>query len=302
MQAVLEKKSNLLFGKFASFFKSFSSKFPLVITSRKKIEELADAQDEIQRLNKTLLDQQAHLLGLNIDLEGTYAALHSAQDEVAALETQVQPKDELIEELRSNIETLNTEVEDLNHVVTALEIDLDEAVGKFLDSHNLRSLKTEWLLRHVDGVELDAGVFDGLNVEQTVVKVANRLVHDNLNDLTVEDIAWIKGWAEGKVGWHADYLRFPSRIVVNLSDDLMSQVRQILARIDAEKLSSQERCERIKEIIIQDPDCLTEDEGMTEEECEYTEPLKNLPFGIELTDEQLALIDRFDKSSSFKCR
>jgi hypothetical protein len=92
------------------------------------------------------------------------------------------------------------------------------------------------------------------NVEQTVVKVANRIVSDNVSDLTVEDITWIKRWAEGKAGWYFDDLRFPSRIVVNLSDDLFSQVAQIVSRVHAEKLSSRERCERIKEIIIQDPD------------------------------------------------
>lgn len=75
-------------------------KIPLVITSRKKIQELQAAQDEI--------------LCLNVDLEGTYAALHSAQDEVVDLKGQVQPKDNLIEELRRSIKTLNTKVEELN--------------------------------------------------------------------------------------------------------------------------------------------------------------------------------------------
>lgn len=75
MQAVLEKKSNLLFGKFASFFKSFSSKFPLVITSRKKLEEsgeeLGDAHSEVACLHKAMLEHQEHfneLLGVERDL------------------------------------------------------------------------------------------------------------------------------------------------------------------------------------------------------------------------------------------
>lgn len=128
-----------------------------------------------------------------------------------------------------------------------MEINHDQSVGRFLDSHNLGSLKTEWLSRYVDCVELDAGVFDGLNVEQTVVKVANRLVSDNVIDLTIEDITWI-------TGYYANDLRFQSRIVFNLSDDLFSQVAHIVSRVHAEKLSTRERCERIKEIIIQDPD------------------------------------------------